>query len=124
MGRRNVRSLESKMTNLETLGQHLALLRKRAGLTPKQAALKSGISEKGIRNLEGAKKSPNFSTIETLAATYGCTLAAVFEPWAFGTEAAPTDVYTRKTQDILADPALNPSFITLINVMHRSIKKN
>lgn len=110
-------------TTREVLGAHLALVRQRKGWSQKTAAEAAKLNERTLKGIELGYANPNLVTLEQLADGYGITLAAMFEPWQQGSHEADSQLLYKKLVDLMGDPTLGQVLRTLINAMHRQMKK-
>lgn len=61
-----------------TLGRELARARQEAGLTQSELALKSGLAQAVVSNIERGTSNPTMRTLERLADALGCELRVTF----------------------------------------------
>lgn len=80
------------------LPQALREFRKRAGLTLKQAAAKSGVSFSFISDIERGRTKPSFETLDLLMTTYGYGYSIALRPASGGATAYCRLVNTAETR--------------------------
>lgn len=66
------------MPKTKTIGEHLAAIRTRKGLTLDQAGAATGLHPTAIHRFEKGSRTPNFESLDGLARGYGITF--VFSP--------------------------------------------
>ena len=68
-----------EMKELQKLGMHIKNLRIEKGITQKDLADLTGISEQSISPIEGGKQNPSYTTIVLFAKAFDMTISDFFK---------------------------------------------
>jgi transcriptional regulator with XRE-family HTH domain len=114
---------DSNRTFSNTLiGEQLASLRLRAGLTQSDVAKELQMSRQHISNIETGYTSPTLSVLHDYLKACGSDLPSFFYGPLPGRQTPRQREYHRKLQDVLESPSLGATIMKVLDSFHSSLE--
>jgi transcriptional regulator with XRE-family HTH domain len=104
------------------VGERLASLRLRAGLTQTDVARELHISRQHVSNIETGFTSPTLNVLNSYLAACGSDLPSFFYGPLPKRQSARQRDYHRKLQDLLESPALATTIMKVLDSFHTSLE--
>src|SRR6516225_7361010 len=104
------------------IGEQLASLRLRAGLTQSDIAKELHMSRQHISNIETGYTSPTLSVLHAYLKACGSDLPSFFYGPLPGRQTPRQREYHRKLQDILESPSLGATIMKVLDSFHLSLE--